>query len=182
VRDQYHNELQWYTGRRPENAWVSDGTLKITARREDKWADAPYTSARLNTRGKGDFKYGRIEASPCDPPFPPPPPSSSHYHDATALVVAARRSVAVATAVGVTPGRATAGENTGRVTATHTRPSDLAGLREAPSVGARRVARDLAPAERLPLRLLAQVGRDRYLRGTRVKYTFGRPFFHIERR
>ena len=68
MRDQYHNELQWYTGRRPENAWVSDGTLKITARREDKWADAPYTSARLNTRGKGDFKYGRIEASPRDPP------------------------------------------------------------------------------------------------------------------
>jgi beta-glucanase (GH16 family) len=53
-----NNELQYY---RAENAIVSNGTLKIVARQErvDRWN---YTSARLRSLQKGDFKYGRMEA------------------------------------------------------------------------------------------------------------------------
>ncbi len=52
-----NNELQWY---QPENAAVADGLLTITARRE-MVSGYDYTSARLRTRGKGDFTYGRVE-------------------------------------------------------------------------------------------------------------------------
>ncbi len=52
-------ELQYYTSR-PENIQVSQGTLKIIARRET-YQSALYTSARLRTRNKGDWKYGRFE-------------------------------------------------------------------------------------------------------------------------
>ncbi|MCC5854063.1 MAG: family 16 glycosylhydrolase [Idiomarina sp.] len=55
-----NQERQCYTDN-PENAFVSDGTLKIVALPAEEGAEQPYTSARLNTRYKGDFKYGRIE-------------------------------------------------------------------------------------------------------------------------
>lgn len=55
-----NNEAQWYTNNRLENASVSDGILTIAANREN-WMDKKYTSARLRTIGKGDWKYGRIE-------------------------------------------------------------------------------------------------------------------------
>lgn len=55
-----NQEQQCYTDN-PENAFVSDGTLKIVALPADEDAELPYTSARLNSRHKGDFKYGRIE-------------------------------------------------------------------------------------------------------------------------
>lgn len=55
-----NQEQQCYTDS-PENAFVSDGTLKIVALPADEDAELPYTSARLNSRHKGDFKYGRIE-------------------------------------------------------------------------------------------------------------------------
>lgn len=55
-----NNELQYYTAKRPENARVENGMLTIEARRED-WQGRQYTSARLITRGKGDWQYGRIE-------------------------------------------------------------------------------------------------------------------------
>ncbi|MFC4874309.1 glycoside hydrolase family 16 protein [Negadavirga shengliensis] len=55
-----NNELQWYTDSKVENAVVSDGTLKITARKE-KTGNKEYSSARLRTLGKGDFKYGFFE-------------------------------------------------------------------------------------------------------------------------
>ncbi len=55
-----NNELQYYTNR-VENADVSGGTLKITAKAES-YLGSPYTSARLLSRGKFSFKYGRIEA------------------------------------------------------------------------------------------------------------------------
>ncbi|WP_164118539.1 glycoside hydrolase family 16 protein [Sphingorhabdus sp. Alg239-R122] len=63
----------------PQNAAIEDGKLIITARREehtgpaypphmrgnvenpDAQATKPYTSARLTTRGKQSWKYGRIE-------------------------------------------------------------------------------------------------------------------------
>ena len=58
-----NQELQCYTDS-AENSFVSDGTLKIVAKLNDGAAgdsDDDYTSARLNTQYKGDFKYGRIE-------------------------------------------------------------------------------------------------------------------------
>lgn len=55
-----NNEQQCYTDN-PENAYVSDGTLKIVALPADGEATNPYTSARLTSKNKGDFKYGRIE-------------------------------------------------------------------------------------------------------------------------
>lgn len=55
-----NNELQYYTVADARNAHVSDGTLKITARRD---GDGNWTSARLTTRGKTAFTYGRIEFS-----------------------------------------------------------------------------------------------------------------------
>ena len=55
-----NNEWQYYTWNRKENARVEGGYLVIEARKE-AFGDAQYTSARLVTRQKGDWKYGRIE-------------------------------------------------------------------------------------------------------------------------
>jgi beta-glucanase (GH16 family) len=55
-----NNELQYYTGNRQENARVEDGRLIIEARKES-YLGSDYTSARLLTRGKGDWLYGRVE-------------------------------------------------------------------------------------------------------------------------
>jgi beta-glucanase (GH16 family) len=55
-----NNELQFYTKDRAENARVENGHLIIEARRE-KWENREYTSARLVTKGKGDWQYGKIE-------------------------------------------------------------------------------------------------------------------------
>jgi beta-glucanase (GH16 family) len=53
-----NNELQNYTN---QNAEVSNGTLKIIAKAE-AFQGNNYTSARIRSLGKGDFKYGRMEA------------------------------------------------------------------------------------------------------------------------
>ncbi len=72
-----NNELQCYTDR-SDNAFIRDGKLVIRAQKETFTGPAdilppdydgspvptktlPYTSARLRTLNKGDFKYGRIE-------------------------------------------------------------------------------------------------------------------------
>ncbi|HMO33339.1 MAG TPA: glycoside hydrolase family 16 protein [Lacibacter sp.] len=55
-----NNELQYYTEGRRENARVEDGKLIIEAHRED-YKGASYTSARLVSKYKGDWKYGRFE-------------------------------------------------------------------------------------------------------------------------
>lgn len=55
-----NNESQYYTDR-PENVAVSNGTLKITARKES-FGGSNFTSARILTQNKFSFKYGRIEA------------------------------------------------------------------------------------------------------------------------
>jgi beta-glucanase (GH16 family) len=55
-----NNELEYYTANRTTNARVENGNLVIEARKE-KWENKQYTSARLTTKGKGDWKYGRIE-------------------------------------------------------------------------------------------------------------------------
>lgn len=52
-------ELQYYTENRTENARVEGGNLIIEARKND--LGYPWTSARLTTRGKQSFLYGRIE-------------------------------------------------------------------------------------------------------------------------
>ncbi|GAA4272046.1 glycoside hydrolase family 16 protein [Aquimarina gracilis] len=55
-----NNELQFYTDR-TENVTVENGFLLITAREED-FNGARYTSARLQTKGKIQQRYGRFEA------------------------------------------------------------------------------------------------------------------------
>lgn len=55
-----NKELQFYTDNRRENARVENGRLIIEARRE-KWEDKEVTSARLVTKDKGDWTYGRFE-------------------------------------------------------------------------------------------------------------------------
>ncbi len=55
-----NNELQYYTEEREENARVEDGKLVITAIRENIQG-REYSSARIVSRGKGDFLYGRFE-------------------------------------------------------------------------------------------------------------------------
>ncbi len=55
-----NNELQFYTNADTSNAKVKDGKLIITARKEQK-ENRKYTSARLITKDKAEFKYGRIE-------------------------------------------------------------------------------------------------------------------------
>ena len=55
-----NNELQYYT-QRAENVRVEDGKLIIEALREP-YQGKEYTSARMVSRQKGDWKYGYIEA------------------------------------------------------------------------------------------------------------------------
>lgn len=59
-----NNELQTYQA---SNITVAGGQLIITAR-EQTVGHHQYTSARINTKGKLDVKYGRIEASIQTPP------------------------------------------------------------------------------------------------------------------
>lgn len=54
-----NNEAQYYTNR-ADNAVVSDGNLKIILKKES-YQGSQYTSARLLSKGKYSFKYGRIE-------------------------------------------------------------------------------------------------------------------------
>ena len=51
-------ELEWYL---PDSAQLGNGMLTITVREESVEGKA-YTSARINTRDRFAFKYGRIEA------------------------------------------------------------------------------------------------------------------------
>lgn len=54
-----NNELENYTDR-PQNAFVSDGHLVIEARAEN-YQGNQYTSARMITKNKKVFKYGRVD-------------------------------------------------------------------------------------------------------------------------
>lgn len=53
-----NNEQQYYQA---SNASVANGNLVITAKKQSA-GGLPYTSARLITKGKKEFKYGRFEA------------------------------------------------------------------------------------------------------------------------
>lgn len=54
-----NNELQFYTDHK-ENVFLEDGQLHIMALHED-YEGMEYTSGRILTRDKGDWKYGKIE-------------------------------------------------------------------------------------------------------------------------
>jgi len=54
-----NNEAEYYTNR-PENIIVENGLLKIIPRKEN-YSGAQYTSARILSKGKKSFKYGRVE-------------------------------------------------------------------------------------------------------------------------
>lgn len=55
-----NHELEYYTKSEKANADVHGGILYITARKEQRDKNG-YTSARLRTKYKGDWLYGRIE-------------------------------------------------------------------------------------------------------------------------
>jgi len=62
----YNNELQYYSSARLENSRVESGSLFITARKESLSSQADYggqkySSARLITRGLGEWTYGYFE-------------------------------------------------------------------------------------------------------------------------
>ncbi len=54
-----NNELQYYTNR-PENSYMDNGKLIIQARKES-FSGSAYTSARLTTKNKKDFTFGRVD-------------------------------------------------------------------------------------------------------------------------
>ena len=61
-----NNEKQHYTIADKRNVWVQNGFLTITALK-DSLEGKPYTSARLRTKGKGDWLYGRFEIKAKNP-------------------------------------------------------------------------------------------------------------------
>jgi beta-glucanase (GH16 family) len=54
-----NHELEYYTAD-TSNSYVANGSLVICAKREN-YLGKQYTSARINTQGQGDWKYGHIE-------------------------------------------------------------------------------------------------------------------------
>jgi len=57
-----NNELEYYTSG-PENSYLENGNLVIKAKKETPLylGEHQYTSARMVTKNKGDWKYGRID-------------------------------------------------------------------------------------------------------------------------
>jgi beta-glucanase (GH16 family) len=55
-----NNELEFYTDARPENARVENGNLVIEARKES-YGGRNYTSARMLTKNKAEWTYGKFE-------------------------------------------------------------------------------------------------------------------------
>lgn len=53
-----NNEVQYYTN--GENVKIEDGLLKLEARKEQRGSNT-FTSTRMNTSGKVDILYGRVE-------------------------------------------------------------------------------------------------------------------------
>lgn len=54
-----NNERQYYTDR-TDNSFLSEGNLVIEAK-EESFEGAPYTSARIVTRDKQEFTFGRVD-------------------------------------------------------------------------------------------------------------------------
>jgi beta-glucanase (GH16 family) len=63
----FNGELQYYANARIQNSAVQNGSLTITARKENlaasvsDWGGQSYTSARLFTKGKASWTYGFFE-------------------------------------------------------------------------------------------------------------------------
>ncbi|MFV0265505.1 MAG: family 16 glycosylhydrolase [Draconibacterium sp.] len=55
-----NNEKQWYTVADPDNVYIRDGILTITAIKEPT-ENKDYSSARLTTKNKGDWQYCKVE-------------------------------------------------------------------------------------------------------------------------
>jgi beta-glucanase (GH16 family) len=55
-----NNELQYYTEEDKDNVHIENGLLTIEARKEN-FGGKNYTSARMVTKGKKDFLYGKVE-------------------------------------------------------------------------------------------------------------------------
>ena len=55
-----NNEAQFYTKADTNNAIVGKGFLSIIARKE-KYENKEYTSARMITKGKADWSFGRVD-------------------------------------------------------------------------------------------------------------------------
>lgn len=55
-----NNELQEYVDS-PENIYVKDGELVIQALKKEENGTVTYTSGRINTQNKHDYKYGKFE-------------------------------------------------------------------------------------------------------------------------
>src|SRR4051794_12489110 len=59
----WHDEAQYYSANRPENARIENGRLVIEVRKEDlgrekDYGGQHYSSARLITAGKAEWTYG----------------------------------------------------------------------------------------------------------------------------
>jgi len=59
----FNHEAEYYADARPENSRIENGKLIIEARKEDlsgmpDWGGQHYSSARLITRGRGEWTYG----------------------------------------------------------------------------------------------------------------------------
>jgi len=61
-----NNELQYYTDSNLDNARVADGILTIEAHKKQVHYKN-YTSARLITKDKGDWRYGKLEVRAKNP-------------------------------------------------------------------------------------------------------------------
>jgi beta-glucanase (GH16 family) len=55
-----NNEQQWYTVADPDNAYIRNGILTITAIKKSTFGK-DYSSSRLTTKGKGDWRYCKVE-------------------------------------------------------------------------------------------------------------------------
>ena len=57
-----NGEVAYYTDG-PSNVHVENGSLRMTAKKEDvgQRGDMPFTSARIVTRGKHSWRYGRVQ-------------------------------------------------------------------------------------------------------------------------
>lgn len=64
-----NNELQYYTDKDTMNACIKNGVLHITARKQQTGSNS-FSSARLLTKNKFAFTYGRVEVSAKIPSMP----------------------------------------------------------------------------------------------------------------
>ena len=64
----FNGELQYYAADRPDNLRIENGVLVIEGRKDPQrlrgkadWGGQQYSSAKITTKGKADFRYGFVE-------------------------------------------------------------------------------------------------------------------------